>query len=141
MADGMTPTTGSGGGFMSSLMETLSKPGTQQLMANLGTELDPHGAGGVIGRPTSKYITAQQQGQMFKELMKALGKGGKIKQAPDGTTEIQAGEVPQGEETSQTEGTSQLRESQAAKAEQQSLGVGTQLSMVDLIYQQLFGGE
>lgn len=67
-------------------------PNIHRLMAGIGTELDPHGMGGMIGRPTMDMIEGQAHQDTMAQLAKALGKGGKVIQKPDGTSEIQVGE-------------------------------------------------
>ena len=81
--------------FLDGLKSAAGDRNIQQFLAQLGTEIDPQGAGGAIGRPTSALIETQSAQANLDELVKALqglGKGGKIRTKPDGSTEISMGE-------------------------------------------------
>ena len=74
-------TEGGGGGGIVSL---LADPNIQSLMAGIGTNLDPEGVGGAIGKPTQAMIQNQQMGkamekqdQRWTSLIEAMA-GGKV---------------------------------------------------------------
>lgn len=92
-----------------------NNPNFLKFLADTGAEIDPRGAGGALGRPTSRWIERQQigealagqqkQGQaQLQELIKALAGPNnltKLKVSPDGTVEFggAAGAQGQGQES------------------------------------------
>ena len=67
-------------------------PEIHRMMAGIGARLDPEGLGGAIGEPTMQALETRGQQAMMEELIGVLGKGGKVTQKPDGTSEMVVGE-------------------------------------------------
>ena len=86
---------GGGGGIMQNLMsggaDLLNDRNFQQFLAQLGTGMDPQGAGGMIGQPTSNMLQRQAQQDSMRQLLNMLGEGGQINQGPDGSTSLKVG--------------------------------------------------
>lgn len=136
----------------------------QQLMAGMGTALDPEGAGGIIGQPTQDMIATQAQQSHLEELLKALGSEGKLNIKPDGSISMQTGKAPAQEaasalgglggmesplssnafglpQYSQVGDPSQLQAPKPAAPAQQEAGQsGGFQNLVNELYQNLFGG-
>lgn len=90
---GTTGQQGGGGGFTQGLTDALSDPNIQRFMASVGTELDPEGVGGALGRPTQQMLSAQAQQESMRQLINMLGEGGSVKQGPDGSVEVKSGKA------------------------------------------------
>jgi len=67
-------------------------PNFQRALAQMGAEVDPQGVGGVVGRAAIGMQESSSQQEFLKNMLKQLGKGGKVKQGADGTMEITKGE-------------------------------------------------
>lgn len=95
MADNPTKKTGK----MSAIF---SNPDIQRLLAGFGTELDPEGIGGMLGRPTMQALEAkgaaaegQRQHEMMTALIEALGgRAQKIKVGEKGDITLEGPEEP-----------------------------------------------
>lgn len=57
------------GGVMGGLGDLFEDRGFLKFLAGVGTELDPQGLGGMLGRPTSKWIERRQQGEAMNQIM------------------------------------------------------------------------
>lgn len=97
----------------------LEDPNTRQFMAQLGTELDPQGLGGMIGRPTTQMIQRQSQSDYAKELFKALGGGGSVQIGADGSVKMTAGKDQTGQ-TGQTGKTGDERSLEPSATEKET---------------------
>ena len=77
--------------FMQGAGNALSNPDFQKFLTQLGTQIDPKGAGGMIGKPGTAMIERPQQAKAMNQLLKALGGGTNVtgvKMSPDGTLEL-----------------------------------------------------
>jgi hypothetical protein len=78
-------------GFMDSLSGALNNRDVLKMMAQVGTELDPQGVGGMLGRPTSQMIQREAQGEAMNQLLQALGGNNNLtgaKVSPDGSLSL-----------------------------------------------------
>jgi hypothetical protein len=81
---------------MDSLSGALNNRDVLKMMAQVGTELDPQGVGGMLGRPTSQMIERQQQGNAMELLLQALGGENNLtgaKLGPDGSIDIKSAQA------------------------------------------------
>lgn len=109
-------------------------PNFLKFLADTGTELDPHGAGGAIGRPTSGWIERQQIGEalaqqdkvgnaQLEKLLEYLTGSSNltgIKIGQDGTVELKGAAGQQGEGgggESELKGMSVMNEGQESEPE------------------------
>jgi hypothetical protein len=106
-------------GFMDSLSGALNNRNVLKMMAQVGTELDPQGVGGMLGRPTTQMIQRQSQSDYAKELFKALGGGGSVQIGADGSVKMTAGKDQTGQ-TGQTGKTSDERSLEPSTTEKET---------------------
>ena len=129
-AAGQNVSSGSGGlmgNLMSGGADLLNDRNVQQFMAELGTSMDPQGAGGMIGQPTSNMIERQAQQDSMKQLLNMLGEGGQINQGPDGSTSLKVGKGAITGEGGDTPGGATSQGSELADQDQDSFDLDTML--------------
>jgi len=102
------------------LNEALQDPNVLRFMAELGTSIDPEGAGGAIGRPTTEMIRREAQPNFMENLIKALGEGGQVKIKPDGGIDMKSGSPSAESGKKEESGLGTLEESNVTDQEQGS---------------------
>lgn len=105
-------------GSVGNALSALENPNVQRAMMQLGEEMDPQGAGGVMGRTG--------QGMLNRQLIsEALAKGGSVKVGADGSTQVDTTKSPNVQP-------GQEQEQQGQGLEESALKTSPGLSLRDL---------